>query len=509
MSDYNANKRIVKNTAYLYLRMLLNLIISLYTSRAILDALGVEDYGIYNIVAGFVSMISIFTNSITSAATRFITVELGNNDLEKRRITYSTIMIIVGVISLIILLLGEIVGLFFLDKIIVIPPERIASARFVFHCSVLVFIVNFLSVPNTALVTAHEKMDFFAVISVGQSLAKLLIVFLLYITTFDRLRIYALLLLFIDITIRIIYGIYCSHHFEESHFRWTFKKSVFREVFGYSVWATIGSSSAVLKEQGVNVLINMFFGVVMNAARGISMQVYGIVDQFSRNIGMAISPQIMKSYSSGEKKRAVNLTIVQGKAQGILLLFLSLPIFLETDYILGLWLKEVPEYANLFTKWVLILCLFRTLENTHTPIFLANGNIKVLNIVAGGIMLMNIPISYIFLKIGYQPVVTMIIGSIIEILCTVVIFFYLKHLIGFPAGRFFNEVFFPIISISILSCVIPLYIINHWQNACLLRLFITASISVLSVSSLSFIWILKKEERHYLLAMVKKKLFQR
>lgn len=482
--------------------MLVNLLIGLYTSRAILDVLGIEDYGIYNVVAGFVSMASVFTNSTASAARRFITVELGRGDKDNLKKTYSTLLVIIGIISILILLLGELFGSFFLDDFLVIPESRLESAHIVYHCSLIIFIVNFLTVPNNAIITAHERMNFFAVISIGQSLAKLAIVLLLYVAAGDKLAIYAVCLVIIDILVRLIYGLYCTHNFQESRFVRSFDHEIFRRIFSYSIWASVGSGSAILKEQGINVLINLFFGVTMNAARGVSIQVQNIVNLFSTNIGTAISPQIMKSFAKGQKQRAVNLTIIQGKVQGILIILLSMPLILDTHYLLNLWLKVVPDYAVIFTQWALILVMARTIQNTHTPIFLANGNIKFLEIVAGGIMLLNLPLSYLFLSIGYPAVITMIIGTIIEIICTFIIYFYLHYLISFPVVRFFREVFFPILLVGFFSFGVIYKIISFFSEESLSRFMMILFSSFALVGSLSYYIILNKRERQYALELL-------
>jgi len=502
------DKRIVKNTAFLYVRMLVNILIGIYTSRAILDALGVDDYGIYNVVGGFVGLTSVFTSSLTSAATRFITVSLGRDDREELQITYSSIFFIFLFISFIILIVGEIFGIFFLENYLVIPPSRLSSAQFVFHCSLFVFIVNFLSVPNTAIVTAHEKMDFFAVISVGQSMAKLMIAFSLYMSESDRLILFAALMVAVDVVVRSVYGLYCSSNFPETKLTLKFTPSVLKDIFGYSVWATIGSSSAILKEQGVNVLINLFCGVAMNAARGVSMQVSNMINQFSRSIGMAISPQIMKSFASGNRKRAINLTLFQGKAQGTLLLFLIMPILLETPFLLGLWLKDVPNYAVTFTRWALILCFVRTLENTHTPLFLANGKIKFLEITAGGVMLLNIPLSFLFLKMGYPPVVTMEIGVVIEILCTVIAFGYLRYSVAFPMWRFFKETYFPLVLAGITSAVSTYYLLRNHDDG-FIRFICSCAISLILTALISYLIVLSKSEREIVRGYIKKTVSKR
>ena len=483
--------------------MIINMVIAIYTSRVVLDVLGVDDYGIYNVVGGFVAMLAIITSSLTSAATRFITVGIGEGNSEKLGRIYSMLILIFGVISFLILLFGEIFGIFFLDEYLIIPENRLNSAHIVFHCSVLAFITNLLSIPNTAIITAHEKMDFLAFISICQSFLKLLIVLLLYYYPYDRLIVYAILLLVVEILVRILYGVYCTLHFRESRFKFVWDVLLLKRIFGYSIWASVGSSSSIIKSQGVNVLINMFFGVAMNAARGISMQIFSLINQFSRSVGMAISPQIMKSFARGERSRAFNLTLLQGKAQGIMILFIALPILLETDYILELWLKEVPVYASIFTKWVVILVFAQTLQNTHTPVFLANGNIMLLEIIAGGLMMLNLPISYCFLKLGYPPYVTVQIGIVIEIICTIIIFSYLKHLISFPMEKFFKDVYIPLIIVS--WCVyIILFYIRKYMEPCFLRLLLVITISVFSTLLFSYLIVFSRHERNIVLHLCRR-----
>ena len=344
----NDNKRIVKNSALLYVRMFITLCIGLYTSRAFLDALGAEDYGIYNIVAGFVSMLSIFTSTITSAAQRFITFEIGTGNKEKLKDTFSTFIIVLLLIGVFIILVGEIFGPSAIEKYLVIPKDRMGAAIFVFHCSLLSFVITLISVPYTADVIAHERMNFYAYISIGEAVLKLLFAISLYYIPFDLLKVYALYMVSIGIIVRIIYRIYCKKRFEETRWRFVIKKQILKEVFSYSVWVTLGASSAILKEQGVNVLVNRFFGVLMNTARGVSMQVYGIVNQFATNIGSAITPQITKSYASGDIKRAVKLTFFLAKSQALVLFFYITPIIPGNRIYFGPMVKRCPRVCLCF-----------------------------------------------------------------------------------------------------------------------------------------------------------------
>lgn len=498
------NKRIASNTIYLYIRMLINLGISLYTSRVILDVLGVDDYGIYNVVGGFVSMLAIFTSTITSAAQRFITFELGAGDEKRLQQTFSTIVCVIIILAAVIFIVGEVFGLFFIDRFLVIPEGRMAAAKVVFHCSVIAFVVNLIAIPYTATVIAHEHMNFFALISILESVFKLIVVLSIAHMKYDRLCSYAVLLVVVALLVRFIYWLYCRHFFKETKGKRTLDKNILKNVFSYSVWVSIGASSAILKEQGVNVLINMFCGVAMNAARGVSMQVYGLANTFSGNLSQAIAPQITKSYASGDVNRAINLTIFMTKVQGILSILIIVPLFVEAEYVLNLWLKDVPYYAVTFTRYALLLCLARTLEGSHGPLFLATGRVKKIQIVGGGLMLLNLPLSYMFLYLGYEPACTMIIGIIMEMVVMFVIYYMLHQFLPFPIREYYIKVVIPIVLLLIITTIIPMYVKNQFAES-FGRLVIVTLVSTVLITGLSLLILFKKSERESLLSLIKRK----
>ena len=495
------NKRIAKNTIYLYLRLLVSMLIGLYTSRAILDALGVEDYGVYNVVGGFVSMLSVFTASITSAAQRFITYAIGKNDEDNLRKTFSTFATLYILVALFIFLLGESLCGVVMEHLIKIPEGRLQAGYWVYHFSLLAFSINLMAIPYTASVIAHEKMNFYAFVSIGESLFKLVIVFLLYTTSFDRLIVYAALLCGVGITIRLIYGFYCRRQFFEARFKFGIDKGIFKEVFSYSVWVIIGSSSAIFKEQGVNVVINIFCGVLMNAARGVSVQVSNIINNFSASIGQAITPQITKSYAAGELERSIRLTFILAKVQGVLLLLLSLPIIIETDFILNIWLVDVPDYAVTFTQWGLILCIARTLDGSVVPLNLATGKVKWVQITAGGVMLLNLPLSYLALKLGFEPVSTMIIGVVIEFIVLYIVTLFLRKNAQFPVINFFKSSIFTVIVAGLLAAIIPLFIHQRMEYG-LVRFLVVGVVSVITVAGVSFLIVFNKQEKKYVVNMI-------
>ena len=503
------NKRIAKNSIYLYLRMIVSMVIGLYTSRVILSALGAEDYGINNIVGGFVSMLSLFTCSLGGATGRFITYELGTGSKARLKDTFSTIITLIIILSGIVLFLGETIGLWFVKEYLVIPEERWDMALYCYHCSVLSFIVNLLALPYQSTVTAHEHFNFYAIVDICQSLLKLVIVWLICISPFDRLGTYATLLLSVGILVRIIYSIYCSKHFEETIFKLRVNKDIFKDIAKYSAWITIGASSAIFKEQGVNVLINLFFGVLLNAARGIAMQVYGVINQFSNSIAQAIQPQITKSYAAGQLQRAINLTFVLAKAKAFMIQVVALPLLVETPYVLNLWLGKIPDQTILFVQWAIITCYARSIEDTHGPLYLATGNVRNLQIVGGGMMLLNLPLSYLFLEIGYPAIVTMQIGVIIEIIVMFIAFCFLKKMVNFPILRFYKSVIIPQILIAFVACSPALLLKTYCMNESFGRLVIDTIVTIAILTLLTFCIIFNKNEKELVISTIKNKLHKR
>lgn len=502
------NKRIAKNTFYLYIRMIVTLVIGLYTSRVFLEVLGVEDYGIYNIVGGFVAMLSIFTNTIRSAAQRFITYALGKGDSIKLQQTFSTILTLYLLISIIIFILGECFGVLFLDKLLVIPENRMSAAYFVFHCSLIAFVIHLLQIPFHASIIAHERMNFFALMSIAEAVLKLLIVFLLYASPFDSLKSYALLLSIVSAILFSIYVIYCRKSFPETKNQFRIHGEIFKEIFSYSIWVTIGSSSSVIKEQGVNIVINNFCGVAMNAAKGVSMQIEHAVNMFSTNIGTAISPQITKSYASGDIARSIRLTFMMAKVRGILLLYLCVPLITEADYVLSIWLKHVPDHAVLFTKWVLILCIARTLDNSVVPLNLAVGKVKNVQILGGGAMLLNLPIAILFLWMGADPVSTVIVGIGIEFVVLLIVSLFLKRYIDFPVLKFIIHPVSSVMLVAVFALLI-MYLFAGIMEQGFLRLIIVSTFSIVLVSLASYLVLLNEGEREVIKDFVKKKLMHK
>lgn len=499
------NKTIAKNTFYLYLRLIVSMAISLYTSRAILEALGVEDYGIYNIVAGFVSMLSFFTSALTSAAQRFITYELGTGNSDKLKRTFSTFTTLLLCFSVVIILLSFCVGNEIVKNVLNISQNRIPAAINVFYLSCIGFCINIIATPYIACITAHEKMNFYALACISESFLKLIIVFMLYVSTFDHLETYAVLIVVVALINRSLYGIYCNKRFMETKFRILIDIPILKEIYSFSVWVIFGCSAMIAKEQGVNMLINRFFDVTINAARGVSMQVFGILNQFANSIATAINPQITKSYASGDIQRAINLTFVLSKAQGIMLLFLAVPLFLEMNFILNLWLKNVPYYAVNFAKWVVVICVTSTLRETYIALYLATGKVRFLEIVGGFIILLNLPLSYIVLKMGAAPISTMMINVVLEICCMIACFGYMQKIVSFPAFSYYKNVIFPLAITAFIAYLFGTIILMEFENS-FLRLFLVCIITTISIGLFSYIIVLNRKERILVIDMVRKKM---
>ena len=344
------NKRIAKNTLLLYGRMLLTMAISLYTSRVILKVLGVEDFGIYNVVGGIISMFAFINGGMVAATQRYITFEIGSGNTNQLKKVFSTSLQIHAIISVIIIILGETVGLWFLLEKLVIPESRMSAAIWVYQLSIVACIVNIMSIPYNADIIAHEKMSAFAYISIVEVVLKLLIVYMLVFSPLDKLIVYAVLLLVVQIAIRLIYTTYCKKHFEETSYSKCCDKSLVKEMASFAGWSFWGSLAGILYTQGLNMMLNIFFGPVVNAARAIAVQVQSAVQQFVTNFQMAINPQITKSYAKGDLNQMHNLMFRSARFSFLLLLLITLPVLLETNFLLTVWLKTVPENTFIFTQ---------------------------------------------------------------------------------------------------------------------------------------------------------------
>lgn len=411
------NKRIAKNTLFLYFRQILIMAVSLYTVRVVLAALGEEDYGIYNVVGGFVAMFNILSGALSVAISRFITYEMGQPDVtlsRLQRIFSSSLVIQIAMGAIICLLIGTF-GVWFVENKMVIPAERLDVALYVLLFSTLSFFINLLSVPYNALIIAHEQMKAFAYISIVEAVLKLAVAYLLIVAFFDKLLLYAFCMVLVSLIVRSIYAVYCKRHFEECRFVWGFDKQLLSKMFVFSGWAFLGNGSFVLKEHGVNILLNMFCGPAVNAARGITSQVTSAVTMFVTNFMQAVNPQITKFYSSGNLEDMHRLIFKSSRFSFYLMLMLGLPLMKCIDYALGLWLVSVPEHTALFIQLLMVFCLMDCLVQPLMTGLLAEGNIRVYEIMLVVLNVGNVILSYVALKCGCTPESVYVVSIVVEV----------------------------------------------------------------------------------------------
>lgn len=450
-------KRIAKNTLMLYGRMLFSMVVSLYTSRVILNALGVVDYGIYGVVGGFVSMFSLISSSLSSAVSRFLTFELGRGDKDRLHNAFSTSLLIHIVLAVIVLIVSETVGVWFLNNKMTIPAERLYAANWVFQASIISFMFGLFSVPYNASIVSHEKMSAFAYIGILDITLKLFVV--LFIAhahwRFDKLIIYSVLLVAVSIMIQCIYLVYCRKHFDECRLKIGFNKEFWKEISAFSVWNFIGCTAGILKDQGINVLLNIFVGPVLNAARGIAGSVNSAVSGFASNFMTALRPQITKSYASGDMKYSHFLVERGARFSFYILLFFAIPILLETEFVLTVWLKQYPDHSLNFARLVLILSLIDSLSNTLIILQNATGKIRNYQLVVGSILLLNFPLSYVVLKIGLAPESTYIVAISVAICCMIARLMFVRKSAMFPMEEFLRKVVLNVIAVTICAIILP------------------------------------------------------
>jgi hypothetical protein len=448
-------QRIVKNTALLYVRMFLLMIVTLYTSRVVLNTLGVNDYGIYNLVGGFVATFSIVSGALSSAISRYLTFALGKGDTTELKKIFSTSIEIQIVISLVVIIIAEIVGIWFLNNHLNIPINRMGAANWLFHCSIASFAIGLLGVPYNASIISHEEMHVFAYLSILEGGLKLLIVYLLSISPFDKLESYALLLSLVSIIILSVYYVFCRLNFKECSIELIYDKVLLKKMTSFAGWNFFGNGVGLLNTQGISILINIFFGVAVNAARGIANQVDGAIQMFINNFYTAINPQITKAYASKDFEYLNYLVCKGTKYAYLLMLLFVLPICLETNTILKLWLKIVPDYAVVFVRLTLVSSLCTIFGNTLVTSVLATGNIKRYQLIMSFWGLINFPLVYLAFKLGFSPVSAYVVFLFIYFILIFVRLFLVKDLIFLSARRYFSEVLLKTFLVSLCSMIAP------------------------------------------------------
>ena len=445
------NKRIAKNTLFLYMRMLLIMGVTLYTSRVVLRVLGVEDFGIYNVVGGIVVLFTFVNNAMVTSTQRFLNYELGRGDLEATRRVFSASVTIHLGIALLTFVLAETVGLWFLERYIQYPADREWAVRLTYQFTILSTCVNIIRTPYNAAIIAHERMSFYAYISVIEVALRLLIVYLLALASCDRLIFYAFLMFVVLVLVAACYYLYCRRSFAVCLYRFFWDKGLYRALLGFSGWSLFGGVANMGASQGLNILLNLFFGVTVNAAMGIANQVQAAVYSFVGNFQTAFNPQIVKSYASGDRSYFIDLIMRTSKYSYFLLFTISLPLYICCEEVLSLWLGEVPAYTVSFCRLMILFSLLDALQGPLWVSVQATGKIRNYQILMSVMILSNLPLSYLFLRMGYVPEVVLAIRCLLNLLILFVRLWYLRHLYDFSVWRYLREVAGRIVCVTIVS----------------------------------------------------------
>ena len=499
------NRRIARNTLLLYVRMLFIMGVSLYTSRVVLAVLGEVDYGVYNVVGGVVVMFTMISAPLTAAVTRFLNFELGRGHMLMLCRVFSTSVNIQLIISLVIFLLAETVGVWFLNAKMNIPAERMWAANWVLQCSIAAFVINLLSVPYNATIIAHERMNIYAYISILEVSLKLLVVYLLVISPCDKLAAYAVLLAVVALGVQMTYAIYCRRHFAECRWSRHIDRPMMKKMLGFSGWNFIGAASGICRDQGVNIVLNIFCGPVVNAARGIAMQVNTAINSFVQNFMVALNPQITKSYATGEREYMFSLLFRGARFSFYLLLFLSLPVLVNTSWILHMWLEEVPGYTVVFVQLVLAFAMCESVSTPLITAMLATGDIRNYQLLVGGLQLLNLPGSYVLLRMGMPPQSTLVFAIIMSVSCLIARLWMLRGMIGLPVKAFCTKVLLNVLLVSLLSGCVPVALSLVMEPS--LATFVATSLASVACGSWAILYVgCQRSEREFVINQIRKRL---
>lgn len=501
--EISNNKRIAKNTLALYFRTFITMIVGLYTGRVMLQALGVDNYGINNVVGGIVAMSSLITNTMSQAISRYITYTIGQGNKERLKIMFSTSINAQVIMSIIAIIILEAFGLWFLGNEANIPEGRIVAAHWVFQCSLISLVIGLISSPYNALLVAHERMGIYAYTSIAEVSLKLMIVFILLAFEGDRLILLSILNVVISIGMRIFYGNYCKKHFEEAKYDiGVFDKSLLKELTVFSSWNLLNNGAWVFATQGVNMLVNIFFGVAFNAARGIAQTVNGAIQGFVNNFTMAFSPQITKTYAIGDKEYAIYLSNKGSKFTWLLMYIFIVPVCCETETLLKIWLGEVPEWSVLFLRFAMFESLVISYGQNFFKLVQADGHVKTYTIQVAITIGLIFPLTWILLNFGAPVWITYIIFIVDFLLVYPIRFIHLKKYMPFSIKQFYIESLRPCLIVSIISFSLPLLICNFFEIG-LARFFINVPISITWTILCCVIWGINRNERLFILNKAK------
>ena len=497
------NRRIVKNTSFLYIRMLVVMAVRLYTVRVTLDLLGEVNYGIYNVVGGVVAMLSFVESTLTTSSQRYFSIELAKGDFKRLGQWMSINITAFSLLILCAVVLAETVGMWFVNTQMTIPAGRMTASNVVYQFSILAFCVKFFSIPYNALIVAHEKMSAFAYISIVEALLSLAVVYLLSLATWDRLIVYSILTFLVSLCIASAYVIYDRRHFAESQFRFYWNLKDIKELLGFSGWHFYGTLAMAVRSHGINILLNLFFNPVVNAARAVAFQIYHAVSHFSGNFFTAVKPQIYKSYAAGELESMQQLVLRSTVMSSLLTSILVFPILANTPYLLGVWLKEVPNYTVVFTQLVLINGLIDCTNGPTIAAALATGKIRRYQLIVGTLIMLNLPISYTALLMGAEPQVTMMISIMLSIVTALVRAWLLRSMLGFSFMRYLL-MFARLVAASLLIAAIIYKTMYNWADS-LLAFFVYSALAAMLVVVIYLIVAFSRSDVKAIMKLIKRK----
>ena len=497
------NSLLIRNTLMLYFRTFVVMLVSLFTVRVIFSNLGASDYGIQNVVSGFVTMFSFISGSLSVSFSRFFSIEIGRKNIECLKRFFSNSMIIMAFLSAILFVVIEIIGVAFLNYRMNIPPNRLIAANWVLQFSILTLCIQLFTITYDAMIVSYEKMSIYAYISIMDVFLKLIIAFSIQYFEGDKLIIYSILLLVQNAVVLLVYKSYCNRKIENFAINWKIDKKIVKDLLGLTGWDMFGSSSIMLKNYGADIILNLFFGTIINASRSIAMQINVAITRFSGGFLTALRPQILKTYASGDFNRLFMLVDNGTRFSSYLLLLLSIPVILESNYIIKLWLGNVPDHCSAFVILILILSLSEgTLVYSHNTALIALGRVKKCQIITGFVQLLNLPISYLILLFYPYPEMTLIVAIVIAHICCFVRVFILNEYVGYSIGGFIKGTYLLIILVAVLSIIPPL-ILHCFIEESFIRLIMVGFVSILTSSFFILYIVCNNKERSYIFSRIK------
>lgn len=502
MTYVSNNKRIAKNTVFLYVRMLVVMAISIYTVRIVLENLGIEDYGIYNVIGGLSASFIFFQSALINATQRFLNFELGTQNIKKLGQIFNLSLSIYASISICILLIGSLCGRWFIINELSIPEDRIYAACIVLYMTLVGLVFSFISSVYEAVLISHENMKVYAYIGLFDAVAKLFVAYIIEIATFNKLITYSILLAICAIIPKLFTVIYCHRNYPETRIQPFWNKDLFRDIFSFSGWNIYGTGVWMINQQGINILLNVFFGPVVNAARAIAFQVTNVINNFVNNFFIAVRPQIIKTYAAEETEEFTKLIFMSSRFSSLLIWIFLLPIYLRIDYVLAIWLKDVPDYSAIFVRWVLIYMLVDSLNNPLWAAIQAVGKLRKTILYGSSFFLLAFPLSYVFLKIGYEPWIVYPILIVVRILYIVIIYRILNTYIYISGTEYFKTVLFPLGLVVLISSIL-MYPINSFFGNNFGALVMVSTISVVVTGSVIMTLGLSHQERIFIVAKVR------